>query len=90
LLSPEDLFQFSLVAVHGINGHPYHTFTHPTGAKWVQEYLPKDMPNTRIMTFGYHAQVFTSSKGLVVDFAEQLLQHLTSVRRSTNTTVGWF
>jgi hypothetical protein len=72
----------SLVAVHGIKGHPYKTWTHPNGEKWLEDYLPKDMPNTRIMTFGYNSRVFTSSKGYVTDYAEQLLQHLISVRRS--------
>ncbi|PMD13242.1 hypothetical protein NA56DRAFT_694968 [Hyaloscypha hepaticicola] len=74
---------FDLLAVHGIKGHPYDTWTHPNGEKWLENYLPKDLPNTRIMTFGYNAQVFTSSKGHITDFAEQLLQHFTSIRRST-------
>ncbi|KAH8600715.1 hypothetical protein B0O99DRAFT_287380 [Bisporella sp. PMI_857] len=77
---------FDLLAIHGINGHPYHTWTHPNGAKWLEDYLPEDMPNARIMTFGYNSQIFTSSKGFVTDFAEQLLQHLMSIRRSTDST----
>jgi len=81
---------FSLVAVHGIKGHPYNTWTHPNGEKWLEDYLPKDLPNTRIMTFGYNSQIFTSSKGHVNDFAEQLLQHLTSIRRSTGNLVRQF
>jgi hypothetical protein len=77
----------SLVAVHGIKGHPYYTWTHPNGEKWLESYLPKDFPNTRILTFGYNDQVFTSSKGYVTDVAEQLLQHLTSLRRSRDNNV---
>jgi len=77
----------SLVAIHGIKGHPHKTWTHPNGEKWLEDYLPKDFPNARIMTFGYNAQVFTSSKGGMTDFAEQLLQYLASVRRSADTIV---
>ncbi|KUJ12820.1 uncharacterized protein LY89DRAFT_622819, partial [Mollisia scopiformis] len=71
-----------LVAVHGIKGHPHRTWTHPNGEKWLEDYLPKDFPNTRILTFGYNAQVFTSSRGCIIDYAEQLLQNLASVRAS--------
>lgn len=83
LHDPGQQTRFDLVAIHGINGHPFKTWTHQNGDNWL-EYLFSDLADTRIMTFGYNAQVFTSSKGCVSDFAEQLLQHLTSIRRSTD------
>lgn len=48
----------SVVAVHGIGAHPNTTWTHKrTGKNWLCEpsMLPSDLPNARIMGFGYHS-----------------------------------
>ncbi|KAF8857418.1 hypothetical protein BDZ45DRAFT_551002, partial [Acephala macrosclerotiorum] len=45
-----------IVFVHGLTGNRDKTWTHPNGTFWPLE-LAKDMPNARIMAFGYDADV---------------------------------
>src|SRR5438034_11849508 len=33
-----------IVAIHGINGHAYKTWTHENGAFWLQDFLPEQIP----------------------------------------------
>lgn len=48
----------SLVAVHGLGGHPIQTWTDPKTKKcWLkdEEFLPRDVPSARVLSFGYNA-----------------------------------
>ena len=51
------------MAVHGLNGDKYRTWTCKKSEKlWLQDFLPTDLPRARIMTFGYNAAaVFQNS-----------------------------
>jgi len=51
---------YSIVAVHGLNGHPFMSWTTETSKKmWLKDpsFLPSDLKNSRILTFGYNAKV---------------------------------
>jgi hypothetical protein len=84
-LSEEELSQRGpdIVSIHGITGDYTRTWTHPQGALWLRDFLPKDLPvPTRVFSFGYDAQVkFSVSKAKLEDFARSLLQALNRVRR---------
>jgi hypothetical protein len=84
-LSEEELSQRGpdIVAIHGITGDYTRTWTHPRGALWLRDFLPKDLPvPTRVFSFGYDAQVkFSVSKAKLEDFARSLLQALNRERR---------
>lgn len=46
----------SIVAVHGVGGDVINTWTHPKSkAFWLKDILPRQIPDARIMTFGYNA-----------------------------------
>lgn len=76
------LICFSIVAVHGLGGDSYSTWTHSNGKLWLRDLLPNDMNTTRIMTFGYDANVFTKARSArSLNFAENLLSALKDERR---------
>ena len=76
-------FKVDIVAIHGINGHPFKTWTHGDGACWIRDFLPGHLPGARIFTFGYESKVaFTLSTGGLGDFARSLLVALTGTRKS--------
>ena len=64
----------SIVAVHGLNGDPYKTWTTKSGTCWLSnpELLPKVVRNSRILTFGYNANA-TSFMGSTS--SDRILQH---------------
>jgi len=73
---------FSIVAVHGLGDDAINTWTHPKSkAFWLQDFLPKQIPDARIMTFGYNAAVaFGQSTAEVIDHAKSLLASLVDKR----------
>jgi hypothetical protein len=72
----------SIVAVHGLDGEPTKTWTDPkTKAFWIKDYLPQDVPDARILNFGYNARAaFGNTTAEVIDHAKDLLSSLLDKR----------
>ncbi|CAG7850854.1 SubName: Full=Related to tetratricopeptide repeat domain protein-Neosartorya fischeri {ECO:0000313/EMBL:CCA73065.1} [Serendipita indica DSM 11827] len=55
-----------IVAIHGINGHREKTWMTDQGVLWLRDLLPSDLPNARVLTYGYdaetHSQEFVSTQ----------------------------
>jgi hypothetical protein len=65
----------SIVAVHGLNGDAFRTFTsQTTGQCWLSQLdmLPRDLPRCRVLTFSYPAVV---AKILGKTSSDRILQH---------------
>ncbi|KAK2590321.1 hypothetical protein QQS21_011997 [Conoideocrella luteorostrata] len=55
-VSPKDI-AVDLVAVHGLGGHAYNTWTHSgTGTFWLRDLLPDRLPGVRTLVFGFNAR----------------------------------
>lgn len=80
----------SIVAVNGLHGHAYLSWTLAASAgqnpcMWLKDLLPKHMPNARIMTFSYNSDSsgehnLLSTQGLA-HAAAKLLDWLVIARR---------
>lgn len=56
---------------------------------WLRDFLPDQIPNARIMSYGYNSIVaFTKSVGDIDDFARDLLTRL-SGKRQTVQVIGF-
>ena len=69
------LTQPSIIAVHGLNGHPFRTWTtNETKKFWLgdADLLPSHLRRARILTFGYNAAVTALLGGTSSD---RILQH---------------
>jgi hypothetical protein len=71
-----------IVAIHGLGGDAYRTWTHPKSKKlWLRDFLPQDFPGARTFSFGYSAEVFFSrSTGTIDQYARSLLEGLVRER----------
>ena len=75
-------YYVDIVAVHGIIGDAYDTWTHENGKSWLRDFLPEDLPGVRVFSFGYPAEVFLSlSTGDLDAFGRSLLEGLKRERR---------
>ena len=71
----------SIVAIHGLGGHPYKTWTEGRNL-WLRDFLPKAVPEARIFTFGYNSSIaFGGTASRIDDFARTLLERLLQKRR---------
>jgi hypothetical protein len=72
------------VAVHGLGGDAINSWTHQKSkAFWLRDFLPHQIPDARIMTFGYNADIaFGQSTAEIVDHAKSLLASLVDRERS--------
>lgn len=49
---------FDIILIHGLTGDSLRTWQHqPSGVHWPTDLLPKEIPEARILTFGYDADV---------------------------------
>ncbi|KAI4157009.1 MAG: hypothetical protein LQ342_008553, partial [Letrouitia transgressa] len=79
-----------IVFVHGLRGDRESTWT-KDGVIWPQELLSKDVPKSRILSFGYDSRIVHSNtaevtQGNIADDARQLCSLLDDLRKQTNTT----
>jgi hypothetical protein len=71
------LFPVNIIAVHGLNGDAYSTWTHPNGTLWLRDLLPNFLPGCRVYTYGYPSQVvFNRSYADVSAYARRLLNSI--------------
>jgi hypothetical protein len=80
----------SIVFVHGLRGHQRDTWTKEVGNNqicWPKDLLPTVLPNVRVISFGYDANVVKlleeSSKNNIHDHSKDLLGDLNRVRLDT-------
>ncbi|KAJ7875324.1 Alpha/Beta hydrolase protein [Mycena olivaceomarginata] len=80
--------QVDIVALHGLNGHAFRSWEYrdPNGKEsfmWLRDCLPEQIPEARVMTYGYNANVYSDvSTGRLRTFAETFLQELRYMRES--------
>ncbi|KAJ3461974.1 hypothetical protein MRS44_010527 [Fusarium solani] len=78
--------KIDIVFIHGLNGDCEKTWTAKTEVQpWPKVFLPSQVPNCRILTYGYDAGLVDSSKNRVSDHAHTLLTSLASQRQSDET-----
>lgn len=79
-LADSESFPVDIIAIHGLGGHPYKTWTHEsTGKLWLRDFLPGFLPGCRVYTFGYPSKVEdVNMHAGVQDYARKLI----SVMRS--------
>jgi hypothetical protein len=72
--------------VHGLNGHCEKTWTAGNGVNWLRDLLPHDLPNARILSWGYDANTHSSSRvscQYLFDHARTLVSELCLEREVT-------
>ena len=56
---------------------------------WLQDFLPQDVPNIRIMTYGYDSELSnTADNSGMLDYRKALAQQLEVARNSSE--VSWY
>ena len=83
-------YPFSIVAVHGVNGHRESSFTAANSICWLRSLLPAQCPQIRVFSYGYDARTQSSSllsREHLHDHAEQLIEELRRERMLTEVNI---
>jgi len=75
-------YHLDVIALHGLNGNAFTTWTNKHNQLWLRDFLPYSLPGARVYTFGYDSAIFSQSKADIGDFARRLLSELSLVRLS--------
>lgn len=75
---------YSIIAITGLAGHAFGSWKSPGGSMmWLRDLLPKDIPQSRIFTYGYDSIIQNSiSNSSIQDYARQLMDAVASCRQS--------
>ncbi|KAM7213640.1 hypothetical protein V8F06_010961 [Rhypophila decipiens] len=76
------------IAVHGLNGHREKTWSTASGVNWLSSILAEDIPNVRILTYGYNSRTHGAEQLIVeslYDHGKTFVQVLCAYRRNTKT-----
>ncbi|ERF71993.1 hypothetical protein EPUS_07463 [Endocarpon pusillum Z07020] len=72
-----------IIAVHGLGGDAFETWTDAGYKLWLRDFIPSFLPKARIITFGYDSKwAFSRSIAGIDDFALDLLNRLRMKRWS--------
>jgi hypothetical protein len=79
-----------IIFIHGLTGNAYNTWLHQeSGVHWPSKLLCQDIPNARIMTWGYDANVSSfwghTSRNRLGEHAKNLMGDVVRFREDTNT-----
>ena len=84
LCNATNRYQFSIVAIHGLDGHLEKSWTADNGTLWLRDLLPEKIPHARILTYGYDAYTRGRdrlAKESLHDLAKDLLSSLATERK---------
>lgn len=78
----------SIVAVHGLNGHPENTWTAENGTIWIRDLIKHFIPNCRVLSYGYPAYTHATKerqlqKETLDGHGHQLMASLVLLRQDT-------
>lgn len=73
----------SIIAVTGLAGHALGSFrSSKSTAVWLRDWLPKDIPEARIFTYGYDKKLIDSTmKASIQDYAKSLSSDIALIRQ---------
>ncbi|KFY33939.1 hypothetical protein V494_07201 [Pseudogymnoascus sp. VKM F-4513 (FW-928)] len=69
-----------IIAITGLGGHAYGSWSHSDERMWLRDYLPKDAPNARILTYGYQSALQSDSISVLEDHTNKFVHKLVDMR----------
>jgi hypothetical protein len=82
---PEKPRVIDIFAFHGITGHFQKTWTDKkSGANWLKDFLPIDLPNARVLSVCYDASICCNKVNNLRDISRIILARMVQVRPTVN------
>ncbi|KAI5922299.1 hypothetical protein F4810DRAFT_711663 [Camillea tinctor] len=89
LYDPGEDASVDIIAVPGLNSHPFGSWkTKSPGHDdvWLRDYIPRDLPQARVLLYGYNSPLKTNNKLLsIMSLGETLTENINAFRRADST-----
>ncbi|KFX90997.1 hypothetical protein V490_06147 [Pseudogymnoascus sp. VKM F-3557] len=81
---PGSLVTADIIAITGLDGHAYGSWRGKgnLGRMWLRDFLCKDMPCCRTMTYGYNSKLSSHGIDTIMDYSRGLVEELKKVRNT--------
>src|SRR2546429_9209449 len=89
LLLTANLLRRSIIAITGLDGHAYGSWRGKgnLGRMWLRDFLSKDLPSCRTMTYGYNSKLSGHKIDTIMDYGRGLIEELKKVRNTEEVSV---
>ncbi|TGZ81923.1 hypothetical protein EX30DRAFT_395307 [Ascodesmis nigricans] len=83
LYPPKKPILADIIAISGINGHAYGSWTARSGCTtmWLRDFFREDFPECRVMIYGYNANLRSNGLHTMLEYKRQLLTRIRDVRQ---------
>ncbi|KAF1966815.1 hypothetical protein BU23DRAFT_573760 [Bimuria novae-zelandiae CBS 107.79] len=73
-----------IIAITGLDGHAYGSWRGKgnLGRMWLRDFLSKDLPYCRTMTYGYNSKLSTHGVDTILDYGRGLMEELKKIRNT--------
>ncbi|KAH8689250.1 hypothetical protein GQ44DRAFT_637548 [Phaeosphaeriaceae sp. PMI808] len=73
-----------VIAITGLDGHAYGSWRGKgnLGRMWLRDFLSKDLPCCRTMTYGYNSKLASHGVDTIMDYGRELIEELKKVRNT--------
>lgn len=77
-----NLSRYSVIAITGLDGHAYGSWKGKGNLNrmWLRDFLSKDLPNCRTLTYGYNSKLSTRGVDTIMDYGRELMEEMKKVR----------
>jgi pimeloyl-ACP methyl ester carboxylesterase len=81
LNTPQEPILADIVAVTGLAGHAFGSWSSSPRQMWLRDFLPQDIPDVAIYTYGYGSRLqHASSRSIISDHARRFVDKLAYLR----------
>jgi hypothetical protein len=65
-----------------MDAHAYGSWInkHDANTMWLKDFLAEDMPNCRIMTYGYQSKLLTNHMNMLTEYGREFFAEIAKVR----------
>lgn len=81
LYTPERHIDVDIIAITGLAGHAFGSWATATQRMWLRDFLPRDLPQARVMLYGYDSRIVNSqSRSILADLSSNLIAKFNAMR----------
>ena len=74
----------SIIAISGLDGHAYGSWqgNGNLGQMWLRDFCSKDLPQCRMMIYGYNSKLLSNGVDTILDYGQELMEELKKIQNT--------